>query len=159
MAQLYEPGGMSIVSHANGQPTDLMHRRLELDLSGTFFWQSVMVRIETNSRAILRAAPESGLTPITGTHARLRSRWELTVEEDAAAAEPAGSACIWRDSQSVFIEMAERQWFALDIDNGEGAGFLSAEAPELVAHRYLKAVLSGLLPVFKNPSWIQGFDD
>jgi hypothetical protein len=150
---------MNTSTYTPSQPTDLLHRRVPLNLRAAYLWQSVPVRIVTNSRAILQAAAAAGLTPIQETHARSRFCWEVTVEEDSAAPGPACTAQVWRNDQSVFIEIAQRQWFAFDAKSGDGAGFLAAQAPELAAHEYIEAILRSLLSPFTDYTCAAGCDD
>ena len=137
---------MSILKRTQRQPTDLMHRRVSLRMSGEFLCHGVAMRIQTNSHAILRAAAASELTPIEGTLARSCFCWKLTVEDDPDAFGPKNAAQVWCIDRSVFIEIAERQWFALDAETGDGVGFLATHAPELAANEYLETVLKYVLP-------------
>jgi hypothetical protein len=144
--QFTEPAAMNTVSRILCHPTDLMRRRVPLDLIATYLWHGVSLRIETNSQTILQAATDAGLMSVKDAHARSRSCWELTVEEDTAAPEPACAARAWRNGQSVYIEIAQRQWFAFDTVSGDGAGFLAAKAPALAARAYLEAIFRVLDP-------------
>ncbi len=136
-----------------------MLRRVPLNFRAAFLWHSVPVRIVTNSYPILQAAAAAGLTHIQKAHARSLSCWEVTVEEDSAAPSLACTAQVWRNDESVFIEIAQRQWFAFDAKSGDGAGFLATRAPELAAHEYIEAILKYLMPTFKYYACVTSCDD
>lgn len=118
-----------------------MRRRVPLDLSATYLWRGVQLRIDTNSPTILQAGAEAGLTAVEDPQAQSHWYWELAIEEDAAAPGPACAPRVWRNHQSVFIEIAQRQWFAFDAESGDGAGFLADPAPSLAVHAYLETIL------------------
>lgn len=145
-SQCAEFAAMNTVSRTSCQPTDLMRRRIPLDLSATYLWRGIQVSINTNSHALLQAASEAGLVPANDKHARSRLSWELVIEEDSAAPRPARAARVWRNYQSIFIEITQRQWFAYDAESGDGAGVLAAQVPEQAGRAFLETILGILGP-------------
>lgn len=150
---------MTAVNRTPRQPTDLMHRRVHLDLNAMYLWHEVPLRIHTNSRALLQAATDAGLTPMKDKHAQRHLRWELTIEEDASAPAPACGPLARRTQHSIFIEIAQRQWFAFDATSGDGTGFLAAPEPALAARAYLEAILKVLEPDHQHRSGVAGRND
>jgi hypothetical protein len=150
---------MTALSRTSRQPTDLMHRRVHLDLNATYLWHKVPLRIQTNSPTILQAATDAGLTPLKDRHARSHLCWELTIEEDASASGPACAPRAWRTRHSIFIEIAQRQWFAFDATSGDGTGFLAAPEPAFAARAYVEAILKVLEPDLQHRFGAAGCND
>jgi hypothetical protein len=129
-----------------------MHRRVPLDYFAKYLWHGISLRIDTNSRTLLQAASDAGLNPSQDVNGLSEFCWEFNVEEDAVARGPAGAPHFWRNGHSVYIEIAQRQWFAFDVDSGDGTGFLAAPAADLVALAYLEAILRILEPELRHNS-------
>jgi hypothetical protein len=129
-----------------------MHRRVPLDHVAIYLWQGVSLCISTNSRTILQAATDTGLITMQDSHGLRELCWELTIEEDAAAPGPVCAPKFWRNGQSVYIEIAQRQWFAFDAESGDGTGFLATPAPDLATRACLETILGILGPELHNTS-------
>jgi hypothetical protein len=147
---------MNTVSQSPSQPTDLMRRRVSLDLKATFIWRGITLQIATNSSAILQAATDAGLKTMQDADVESGLCWEVTVEDDAAISRPACAPHLWRNGCSIYIEIAQHQWFALDAESGDGAGFLATRAPDLDARVYLESILRILEPELQHQSSVTG---
>jgi hypothetical protein len=106
------------------QPTDTMHRRTPLSFSGKFLWLEETVTICTDSPVILRAAEEIGLVPLKEPDQQSAMRWDLVSEPTGAAGIEDWDCKVTVDQHSLYLTMGPRQWFAFDLETGEGAGFV-----------------------------------
>src|SRR5271154_5340423 len=104
-------------------PTDMMRRRTPLPLSGCFLWREKTVTIYADSAAILWAAEEAGLIRQKGLERKTDMRWEI-VSEQAGAANGGRECNVSIDHHSLYLNMGSEQWFAFDLETGDGAGFV-----------------------------------
>lgn len=104
--------------------TDMMQRRTLLPFCGRFLWRGTYVSIRTDSQLVLLAAEQVGLLPQTECDAEPDMHWEIACERGGTAS---GSDWMCRavaDLHSLFLSMGREQWFALDLETGDGAGFI-----------------------------------
>ena len=123
-----------------------MHRRTTLNVTEHLDWDNVQVTIATNDTAIIRAALGAGMQRqqhVRGSTASLR--FEVTVECDGDVEESDTTHRVVRIRNSLYLFMGDRQWFALDEQNGVGVGSVTvvdagSEAESKIA-RYMHSVL------------------
>ena len=104
--------------------TDMMQRRTLLPFCGRFVWRGMSVSIRTDSQLVLLAAEQAGLLPQAACDSESDMHWEIACERGGTAS---GSDWMCRavaDLHSLFLSMGREQWFALDLETGDGAGFI-----------------------------------
>jgi hypothetical protein len=130
------------------QPTDMMHRRTFLPFHGHFLWFGTPVTIRTDSQAILSAAEEAGLVVQKGLEQEPSLRWEIVVEKHGEATAGPWECEVTRDSNSLYLSMGFQQWFAFDLETGDGAGFVVISDPDRLrdpnAESYLRVVVDNV---------------
>jgi hypothetical protein len=130
--------------------TDLMHRRIALDLVATYQWSGLSFRIETNSVVILQAATKAGFTPLCHSGHRIDCHWEIVIENASGDSEVSPSLQTFRDEQMVMIESGKHHWFALDLETGDGAGFCEIDGTEEAIVTYFQGVTGVIRPWLQN---------
>ena len=133
------------------QPTDMMCRRTALDLNATCQWLGKVVRIDTNSSAVLRAAEEWGFSPDYSAGSGIDLHLEFVVEDIHDRTNRASPLHVLRDERTVFIETGRQGWFAFDCETGEGAGFFVATESEEAVEAHFSAVAAALEPLLQPP--------
>src|SRR5271154_4161397 len=111
-------------------PTDMMCRRTALDLCGCFLFFGTTVTISTNCASILVAAQEAGFVPLSGTEQEPGMRWEIVGTLSGAAVVEDWECDETLDDHALYLSMGPEQWFALDLDTYEGAGFVVVADPD-----------------------------
>ena len=107
-------------------PTDMMHRRTRLPFRGRFLWMGASLAIQTDSQAILRAAEDVGFLRQDNCERESQMQWEIATEPPCEAEANDWTGKVTVDNHSLFLSMGTRQWFAFDLESGEGAGFVAA---------------------------------
>lgn len=141
------------------QHTDMMCRRIALDLEAHCEWRGMAVRIDTNSPAILRAAHEWGFRPASCAGSGIDLHMEFVIDDIDDRAKGVSSLRVLRDEQTVFIETGEQAWFAFDTETGSGAGFLAAAESEEAVEAYFRAVAAVIEPLLRRPIEAEDRDD
>jgi hypothetical protein len=138
---------------ANHPPTDIMCRRTHLPLRQRFFWLSTPITIDTNSQAVAGAVEQAGFTPHFGLAKKHGLRWEIVVEQSTALHQH------WQcdaamNGYSIYLSMGPYQWFALDLQTGEGTGFVLATDPEEQhdpnVNTYFKAIVENIAAILRE---------
>ena len=138
----------------NHQPTDMMRRRASLPLRERFFWSRTPITICTNSNAVLNAAEQAGLIAHHGLEREHGLRWEIVVEREHIAADENWECKATLDAHSIYLTVGSYQWFAFDLETGEGAGF--AVIPDLEQEEsfsidlYLQAIIDNIAAILRD---------
>ncbi len=144
----------------NHQSTDMMHRRAPLSLRERFFWLRTPITICTNSNTVLNAVKQAGLTAHHGPEGEHGLRWEIVVERDHIAADEHWQCMATLDTHSVYLTVGSYQWFAFDLETGEGAGF--AVIPDLEQEGslsidlYLQAIIDNIAAMLRDKTGESG---
>lgn len=129
-------------------PTDMMRRRTLLPFWGRFAWSDNVVGIRTDSPAILWAAEEIGLRLQEGPERKPAMQWEIVSEQIGELTGKDLKCDVTIDHHAVYLDMGPGEWFAFDLETGEGAGFIVLSNPD--EHRdphavlYLRAIASNI---------------
>lgn len=124
--------------------TDTMRRRIPLALCGRFALFGRAVVINTNCEAILQAASTSRLfVPVGHIHYGPAMQWEVVGSLDTQ--EIRDWECnVTLAGHSLYLSMGPQQWFALDLETHEGAGFVAMCSPgpahELNIQQYFESI-------------------
>lgn len=125
----------------------MMRRRTPLSLWGRFLCSGKFVTIHADSEAILWAAEEAGLIRQKGLESKTDMRWEI-VSEQAGGAGLEHECKVTLDQHSLYLNIGPEQWFAFDLETGDGAGFVVLSDPDQArdvnALPYLQAVASNV---------------
>jgi hypothetical protein len=124
----------------NGAHTDMMHRRTLLNVKLTGEWLGRTVRIETNSSHLMRAAAKIGITPVTYSGQQIDHHWEIVVEQGGSASSDEPSTQAFRAGSLLMVEIGHRGWFAVDLETGDGAGFLEIYDSKVTLHNFLRSL-------------------
>jgi hypothetical protein len=111
-------------------PTDMMCRRSALDLCGRFLFLGSTVTISTNCASILVAAQQAGFVLLSGTEQGPGMRWEIVGTPSGAVMVEDWECNETLDDHALYLSMGPEQWFALDLDTYEGAGFVVVSDPD-----------------------------
>jgi hypothetical protein len=125
------------------RPTDMMRRRTPLALRGRFHWFGTTVTIRTDSPAVLNAAEEAGLELPGNSEEEPGMRWEIASVQPGATAAENWECKATLDAHSLYLSMGPEQWFAFDLETGDGAGFVVSDPGRLNdpnAELYLLAI-------------------
>lgn len=120
-------------------PTDMMQRRTPLSLEAKYHWSETLVRIETNSALIMRAATDSGFVPALKSNSEIDLHLQFVLEEGCAEFDDMSAVHILHDGQAIFAEFGRRGWFAFDAETSRGTGFLNS-VEQGTADNYFRAV-------------------
>jgi hypothetical protein len=131
--------------------TDLMHRRAALDLEARYQWSGLTLRIKTNSAAVLQAATKAGFTQFRDSGHKIDFHWEIIVEAASGVSKTAPSVQTVRDEQMLLIEPGTHDWFALDLETGDGAGFCEIGEAEEAINGYFQHVTGVIKPWLLKP--------
>jgi hypothetical protein len=108
----------------------LMYRSTALPLQECFIWCGVHVTIHTDSPLILSAVEAVGFT-VQKSLDRRQSRtqppavsWEIAAERNGANKAERWECEVTRNGRSLYLSMGSLQWFAFDMETGDGAGFV-----------------------------------
>jgi hypothetical protein len=131
------------------QPTDMMHRRTSLPFFESFRFLGVPVTVRTNTPAILTAAKNAGLIQQQGQQLEHAMQWDI-VGENGAEMIGDWQCEISLDAQSLYLSMGPYQWFAFDLETGEGSGFIIvpdlSSAAGLNTRSFVRAVVDNVGP-------------
>ena len=104
--------------------TDTMQRRVPLPLARRFLLFGRPTLIATNTEPVLRSAEMAGFVPAAPGNIFSEMRWEIV------GFEPSSPAADWEcnvtlGDHSLYLSMGREQWFALDLETHDGAGFVA----------------------------------
>jgi hypothetical protein len=123
------------------EPTDMMCRRTPLLLRERFLWFDTTMMICTDSAAILHAAEKVGFVRWRGPEEEPSMRWEIASVHPRAATVKDWECKVTLDAHSLYLSMGLEQWFAFDLETGDGAGFVISDSNRpLNVELYLRAV-------------------
>lgn len=108
----------------------MMHRRTLLPFNGRFLWFGLTITICTDSPAVLNAAEAAGLVMQSGSGQESGPRWDIAAEHRGESRAEPWECKLTRDSNSLYLSMGSQQWFALDLETGDGAGFVIVSDPD-----------------------------
>jgi hypothetical protein len=91
----------------------------------------------------------AGFEPMPDTGQRIDHRWELVIERESGTSKKSHSVQVSRQDQMAMIEIGEHGWFGLDLDSGDGAGFVDKRDSEDTLHIYFSALTDVIKP------WLQ----
>ena len=99
--------------------------------------------IRTDSEVILAAAEEAGF--IAQGHQELAPRlcWQIASERSDVAASDSDTCEATVAGNSLYLSMGQGQWFALDLETGDGAGLVARDTylcGNRNAVRYLRTI-------------------
>lgn len=126
----------------------MMHRRTLLPFNGHFLWFGIAITICTDSSAVLNAAEAAGLLRQRGSGRERELRWDIVREQDGEATTGPWEFKVTRDSHSLYMSMGSQQWFAFDLETGDGVGFVTISDPnrprDVNAELYLRTILENV---------------
>src|SRR5579883_2297716 len=143
----------------NSQPlthsqTDMMRRRTQLPFCGTFLWRGARVSIRTNSQSVLLAAEQEGFLPSGDCECEPEMRWEIVCERLGDGCRDSRDRRVMSDDHSLFLVMGGEQWFALDLETGDGAGFIALAQDEVSSRshavEYLLDITRNIATLMRN---------
>ncbi|HZD47723.1 MAG TPA: hypothetical protein VE178_03155 [Silvibacterium sp.] len=131
------------MEHRQDEPTDMMCRRIPLPLCGRFLLFGTTVAITTNYEPIMRATNAAGLVRLTDKDELPGMKWEIVAIPGASLSED-WDCNVTVGNHSLYLSMGREQWFAFDLETGNGAGFVvasdSGTLTDTNAELYLLAV-------------------
>ena len=133
-------------------PTDMMCRRTPLPLHSRYHLLQTTIEIATNRTEVLAASGPACFLPSIDTRGISAMRWEVVGTTGVIAAE--WTCGVILETHSLYLSMGPEQWFACDLETGEGAGFIvisdSEATPGRNAERYMQSI------AYYVGAWLQG---
>ena len=138
---------------ANHQPTDIMGRRTPLPLRHRFFWLGTPITIDTNSPTVSGAAEEAGFISHRGLVEKHGLRWEI-VAEPSMGLDDRWQCDVTINGHSIYLSMGPYQWFAVDLQTGDGAGVVHTtvfeEQYDPNVNRYFKSIVDNIAAILRE---------